>query len=166
MRPAARPSSRVPAAPFAVSATPVSGGVGLGSLPPVQQVVDPGFASAGSWTLSGAGVGTSAVTGGVLQITSTTATYFVLPATRTAPLAPGVYTVTYTVLTYVAGTIGTIFSTSAALSGGTAGAARTADGTYIETLTLPAGGYIGLAGQGDAVVNDMQVDNMTIVRAA
>jgi hypothetical protein len=132
----------------------------------VNLVVDPGFADASKWTLTGSGIGTSAVTGGVLQVTSTSNVYFALPATSIAPLEPGVYTVTYTVLTYVSGTIATIFSTSSALSGGTAGPARTGDGTYVETLTLPAGGYIGLAGQGAAVVNSLQIDNMTIARAS
>lgn len=160
MRPAARPI----AAPFSVAA-----GAGGNSAPqwfPVQLVSDPGFASAGSWTISGAGAGTSAVAGGVLQITSVSNVYFVLPATSIAPLLPGTYTLVFTVLNYVSGTVGSIFSTSSALSGGTAGAARTGNGTFTETLTLPAGGYIGFGGQGAAIVNSLQVDNMTIVRAA
>ena len=164
MRPARRPLSRPARAPYGRSG---SGTQGSGGVPVmfVQEVVDPGFASAPSWTISGAGAGTSAVAGGVLQVTSTTNVYFILPATRTAPLTPGVYTVTWTVLTYVSGTIGTIFSTSSALSGGTAGPARTGNGTFIETLTLPAGGYIGMGGQGAAIVNSLQVDNFTIQRA-
>ena len=158
--------SRPLAAPYAVSAGTSASSGGAPPWTIANLVTDPGFASAGSWTLSGSGIGTSAVAGGVLQVTSVSNVYFVLPATTIAPLLPGVYTVTYTVLTYVAGTIGTIFSTSSALSGGTAGAARTADGTYVETLTLPLGGYIGLAGQDAAIVNNLQVDNMTISRAA
>jgi hypothetical protein len=154
------------AAPYAVAASPPVTGAGAPPWTIANLVVDPGFASAGSWTLTGSGIGTSAVAGGVLQVTSVTGVYFVLPATSIAPLAPGTYMVTYTVGTYVSGTIGTIFSTSSALSGGTAGPARTADATYIETLTLPAGGYIGLAGQGAAIVNSLQVDNMTISRAS
>lgn len=166
MRPAARPAGRPSVAPYAVASSVTPGGFTAPQWLPVQLVVDPGFASAPSWTLSGAGIGTSAVAGGVLQVTSVSNVYFVLPATSIAPLLPGVYTVTYTVLTYASGTIGTIFSTSSALSGGTAGAARTGNGTFTETLTLPAGGYIGFGGQGAAVVNSLQVDNMTIVRAA
>lgn len=166
MRPAGRPASRQPVAPYAATGSAARGGAAAPQWFPVQQVVDPGFADAGSWTISGAGAGTSAVAAGVLQVTSTSAVYFVLPATRIAPLLPGVYTVVYTILNYVSGTIGTIFSTGSGLSGGTAGAARTANGTYTETLTLPAGGYIGFGGQGAAVVNDLQIDNMTIVRAA
>ena len=158
--------SRPLMAPYAVLAGTNSSGAGAPPWTTVNLVVDPGFADATKWTLTGAGIGTSAVAGGVLQITSTTEVYFALPATSITPLAPGVYTVTYTVLTYVSGTIGTIFSTSSALSGGTAGSARTADGTYVETLTLPAGGYIGFAGQGLGIVNSLQVDNMTIARAS
>jgi hypothetical protein len=162
-RPLSRPQTRPMARPSFGGAT---GGGSSGVAAWVQQVVDPGFASAGSWTLTGAGIGTSAVTGGVLQVTSVTNVYFVLPATIQAPLDPGVYTVTYTVLNYIAGTIGTIASTSSALSGGTTGTGQTANGTYTETVTLPAGGYIGLGGQGAAIINNLQVDNMTIMRAA
>ncbi len=165
VRPLARPLARPLVRPGFAGGGGASGG-DSSRASWVQQVIDPGFASAGSWTLSGSGIGTSAVAGGVLQITSTTNVYFVLPATRSAPLEPGVYTVTFTVLNYVSGTIGTIFSTSSALSGGTVGTGQTANGTYTETLTLPAGGYIGLGGQGAAVVNSLQVDNMTIQRAA
>ena len=156
--------SRPLMAPYAVLAGASTGGAGAPPWTTVDLVIDPGFADATKWTLTGSGIGTSAVTGGVLQVTSTSNVYFALPATSIASLEPGVYTVTYTVLTYVSGTIGTIFSTSSALSGGTAGPGRTADGTYIETLTLPSGGYIGLAGQGAAIVNSLQVDNMTITR--
>jgi hypothetical protein len=106
------------------------------------------------------------VAGGVLQVTSVSNVYFALPATTIAPLLPGVYTLVFTVLNYASGTIGSIFSTSSELSGGTTGPARTGNGTFTETLTLVAGGYIGLGGQGAAVVNSLQVDNMTIVRAA
>lgn len=164
IRPASRPLSRPSAAQF--GATPVGAGSGIPQWFPVQLVTDPRFADAGSWTLSGSGIGTSAVAGGVLQITSIDQVYYVLPATSIAPLLPGVYTVTFTVLNYVAGRIGTIFSTSSALAGGTTGPQRTVNGTFTETLTLPAGGYIGLGGQGTAIVNSMQIDDMTIVRAA
>lgn len=141
-----------------------SGGVNLPGW--VQQVVDPGFASPGSWTFGGTGIGTTAVTGGVLQVTSVDNAYTVRGALLTQPLDPGVYTTTFTVLNYVSGAIGTVFSLTTTLIGGTFGTARSANGTYTETVTLPAGGYIGLAGEGSAVVNNLQVDNFTILRAA
>lgn len=50
--------------------------------------------------------------------------------------------------------------------GGRQGWSRGAgNGTYVETLTF-AGGYIGLKGEGAAVVNNLQVDDMTILRAS
>ena len=81
-----------------------------------QQTADSGFAAASQWTLSGTGIGTSAVTGGVLQITSTTNVYYALPATADTPLYPGIYTVTFTILNFTSGAISWIASTSSALS--------------------------------------------------
>lgn len=164
VRPLSRPLARPLAASFVGSSG--SGGGDSSRSNWVQEVVDPGFASAGSWTIAGTGKGASAVVGGVLQVTSTDNAYTVLPATVQAPLDPGVYSVTFTVLTYATGTIGTVFSLTTTLIGGTAGAACTANGTYTENVTLVAGGYIGLAGQGAAIVNSLQVDNMTIQRVA
>jgi hypothetical protein len=129
-----------------------------------QQVLDPGFASAGSHTLGGAGIGTSAVAGGVLQITSTTAAYTELPATRLNPLPAATYLVTFTIGSYASGTISIAASATANLASSTDGTSRTADGTYAENLVLATPGYIGLKGQGAAVVNSMQIDNLTIVR--
>jgi hypothetical protein len=137
---------------------------GLGEAFFAQQVVDPGFSAAGSHTLGGAGIGTSAVAGGVLQITSTTAAYTELPATRITPLPAGTYTVTFTIGSYVSGTISIAASANVALTSSTDGTNRTANGTYAENLVLATPGYIGLKGQGAAVVNDMQIDNLTIVR--
>lgn len=162
VRPLARPLVR----PFMPPGSVAGGGADSSRASWVQQVVDPGFAAPASWTLSGTGIGTSAVTGGVLQVTSVTNDYFVRPSTVGTPLTAGVYTVVFTVLNYVSGTIGLISSTSAALSGGTVGAAYVANGTYTENVTLPLNGYIGLGGQGAAVVNSLQVDNMTIQRVA
>jgi hypothetical protein len=141
----------------------VRSGVGL-----KQFVSDPGFASAGSWTLGGAGIGTSAVAAGVLQVTSTSNAYTVSPALTQTPLPAGKYTLVYTVLNYVSGTIGSAYSNTPAvtLTGGVAGAARTANGTYTETITLLIPGIIGLAGQGAAIVNSLQVDNLTITRVS
>lgn len=168
--------SRRPASRFAARRSPKgrgspgSGGSGAG-VPPrwynVQQVTDPGFASAPSWTLSGTAIGTSAVSGGVLQVTSTGNTYFVLPATVQAPLDAGVYTVVYTILNFVAGSISiTTNSLSALTPGGTNGTAQTANGTYTENILVATPGYIGLRGRGADIVNNLQVDNMTIVRAS
>ncbi len=165
VRPLARPLGRPLARP-GTGGGASGGGSDASRASWVQEVVDPGFANAAKWTLTGSGLGTSAVTGGVLQITSTTNVYFALPATVQAPLDPGVYTVTFTVLNYVSGTIGWIASTSSALSGGATGAARTANGTYTENVTLASGGYIGLGGQGAAIVDSMQIDNMTFSRVA
>lgn len=153
-------------APFAPPPGSNSGGSGMRTnVATTQQTADPGFATAGQWTLSGSGIGASAVTGGVLQVTSTTNVYFALPATADTPLYPGVYTVTFTILSYVTGNISWIASTSSALSGGTTGTSRGANGTFTENVSLPAGGYIGLGGLGAAIVNSLQVDDMTIYRA-
>ena len=129
-----------------------------------QQVIDPGFADAGSHTLGGAGIGTSAVAGGVLQITSINADYTAVPATKLSPLPAGTYTVTFTVGSYVSGEISPAASATADLASPTDGSSRSADGTYTEDLVLTTPGYIGLRGQGAAVVNSMQIDNLTIVR--
>ena len=164
VRPLARPLARPTARPGFGNATASGSDSSRASW--VQQVVDPGFAAAGSWTLAGTGIGTSAVTGGVLQVTSVDDAYTARPALVAQPLDPGVYTVVFTVLNYVTGTVGTVFSLTTTLIGGTAGAARTANGTYTENVTLVAGGYIGLGGQGAAIVNSLQVDDMTIARVA
>lgn len=165
VRPLARPRARPLSRPGAGSGAS-GGGSDSARANWVQQIIDPGFADATKWTLTGSGLGTSAVTGGVLQITSTTNVYFALPATRQAPLDPGVYTVVFTVLNYVSGTIGWIASTSSALSGGATGTGQVANGTYTENVTLVSGGYIGLGGQGAAIVDSLQVDNMTVTRVA
>lgn len=71
-----------------------------------QRVLDPGFAAAGSHTLIGSGLGTSAVVGGVLQITSTTNVYFERPTYISGLLLEaGTYTTVYTVLNYATGSI-------------------------------------------------------------
>ncbi len=156
-RPAARP------------AQPGSGRSAGGGVQPtfVQQVADPGFDVAGSWTLGGSGIGTSAVAGGVLQITSTDNLYTAVPATVNTPLPIGNYSVTYTILNYASGSIAIVHSASADLSSSTDGTIRSGNGTFTQTLggwSVPR--YIGLKGQGAAVVNSMQIDNMTITRVS
>lgn len=149
--------------------TPSGAGGGGSPYPPAnfsQMVTDPGFASAPAWTLAGSGIGTSAVAGGVLQITSTDNVYTAVPATA-LPLPGGIYTVVFTILNYVTGSISIAASAAAALSSSTDGTTRSANGTYTQNIFLAApGGFIGLKGQGAAVVNSMQIDNFTITRAA
>lgn len=166
MRPAVRPLLRASAAPYAVAATAANGGGA--NLPGwVQQVIDPEFADATKWTLSGSGIGTSAVTGGVLQITSTDNVYLVLSATLETPLIAGVYTVTYTILNYVGGTISLISSLASSLTSSTiTGTPRAANGTFTESMLCVVPRYIGFTGRGSAIVNNMQIDSLTIMRAA
>jgi hypothetical protein len=136
---------------------------------PVQLVVDPGFASAPSHTLGGSGIGTSSVTGGVLQITSTDNVYYERPQFIAEPLTAGTYTVVYTILNYSSGTISITSSSNPDLTVGTNrrdGTNRAANGTFTESLVVLVSGYIGLRGQGAAVVNSLQVDNLTVTRAA
>lgn len=150
-----------------------SGGGGLGlpafSGAQVQLVTDPGFASAPSHTLGGSGIGTSSVTGGVLQITSTDNNYYERPAFTSEPLVAGTYTVVFTILNYSSGTISITSSSNTDLTtGGNTrdGTNRAANGTFTENIVLLVTGYIGLRGQGAAVVNSLQVDNLTVTRAA
>ncbi len=146
-----------------------SGSSGGGGVQPtfVQQVIDPTFDDATKHTLGGAGIGTSAVAGGVLQITSTTAAYTELPTTINAPLPAGTYTVTFTVLNYASGSISIASSAVVGLTSSTDGTTRSADGTYTESLVVAnPSGYIGLKGQGAAVVNSLQVDNFTFRRVS
>lgn len=134
-----------------------------------QMVLDPGFAVAGSHTLSGSGLGTSAVTGGVLQVTSTTNIYFERPAyTQNQQVLPaGNYTTTYTVLNYVSGSIAVVSASDIAFSTNlVSGTTRSANGTYTEAISLLTPGYIGLSGKGAAIVDSMQIDNFTITRVS
>lgn len=132
----------------------------------VQQVVDTGFLNAGLATLGGTGIGTSAVTGGVLSIVSTTAAYYLRPSTVNAPLPAGTYRVTYTISGYVSGAISIAASANTDLSSSVDGTTRSANGTYTETITLATPGYIGLKGQGAAVINAFSVDDLTIQRVS
>ncbi|MDB6036011.1 MAG: hypothetical protein JWM16_6349 [Verrucomicrobiales bacterium] len=146
------------------------GGGGLNLPAPdfrTQWVTDPGFASGGSHTLSGSGLGTSSVTGGVLQITSTDNVYFERPTFSTEPLVAGTYTVTFTILNYSTGSISLVSSPNTNLTtSAILGTIRAANGTFTENIVLASGGYIGLSGRGSAVVNSMQIDNLTVQRAA
>lgn len=133
----------------------------------LEQLVDPGFADNTKWTLAGSGIGTSAVSGGVLQITSVTNVYTAVGAYAfNTPLKPGTYTVVYTILNYVAGSISASASTAADLSSSTDGTTNSANGTYTQDLGLPSGGYIGLKGEGAAIVNNLQIDNMSIKKSS
>lgn len=136
---------------------------------PIQQIIDPGFADNTKWTLAGSGLGTTSVTGGVLNIVSTSNVYTAVPTAYVggATLPGGVYTVTYTILNYTTGSLSASASASASLSSSVDGATNAANGTFTDTLTLVApGGYIGIKGQGAAIVDALQVDNFTVVRAA
>lgn len=135
----------------------------------VQQVIDTGFASAGSHTLGGSGISTSAIAAGVLTIASITNVYYERPTFTSQPLTAGTYTVTYTISSYVAGSISITSSTNTDLStGGNSrdGTTQAANGTYTENIVLLLAGYIGLRGQGAAIVNSMVIDDLTVVRAA
>ncbi len=138
------------------------------SLPanPVQQVVDPGFADDTKHTIGGAGAGTTAVAGGVLTIASTTNVYYERPAFLTDPLFAGTYQVTFTISSYASGSISIAASASATFATSVDGTARSADGTYVQNISLSTTGYIGLKGQGAAVVNSMVIDNLTVIQVA
>jgi len=128
-----------------------------------QRAVDPNFDSGGLTVLGGSGLGTSSVTGGVLSIISTTNAYF---ARNPLLLEPGSYSVSFTILNYVSGAISISCSANTDMSSSTDGTTRSANGTFTESLTLTAPGYIGLKGQGAAIVNALQVDNLSITRVA
>lgn len=133
-----------------------------------QRVLDPGFAAAGSHTLIGSGLGTSAVVGGVLQITSTTNVYFERPTYISGLLLEaGTYTTVYTVLNYATGSIAVVAASDTAFTSNlVSGTTRSANGTYTENITLATPGYIGLSGKDAAIVDSMQIDNFTITRAS
>lgn len=132
----------------------------------VQQVIDPGFDNAGSHTLAGSGIGTSAIAAGVLQITSIDNSYTELPSTVNAPLPAGTYSTVYTILNYVSGSISVASSLTTNLASSSDGTTRSANGTFTENLVLAVARYIGLKGQGAAIVNSMQIDNFTITRVS
>lgn len=136
---------------------------------PIQQIPDSGFASAPSWTLAGAGLGTTSVTGGVLNIISTTNVYTAVPTAYVggATLPGGTYTVTFTVLNYTSGSLSASASSASSLSSSVDGTVRSANGTYTQDLLLVApGGYIGIKGQGAAIADILQVDNFTVVKSS
>lgn len=134
----------------------------------VQRVLDPGFAVAASHVLTGSGLGTSAVTGGVLQITSTTNVYFERPLYASGSiLEAGTYSTTYTILSYTTGSIAVIAADDPAFALNlVSGTTRAANGTFTENIVLARQGYIGLGGKGGAIVDSMQIDNFTIMRVA
>ena len=157
--------------PYSRGSSPSAAGKSLGVNGPkyVQLVIDTGFAVAGSHTLGGSGISTSAIAGGVLTIASLTNVYYERPTFSAQPLTAGTYTVVFTISSYVAGSISITSSSNTDLStGGNSrdGTTRTANGTYTENIVLLVTGYIGLRGQGAAIVNSMAIDNLTVVRAA
>lgn len=131
-----------------------------------QRVIDPGYAVAAAHVLSGSGLGTSSITGGVLQITSVTQVYFARPLYALSQLLEaGSYSVTFTILNYTTGSIAPVSAQDTAFSIGlVTGTTRSANGTYTETIVLAVAGYIGLSGEGAAIVDSMQIDNLTITR--
>ena len=134
----------------------------------VQRVADSAFTAAASHILSGTGIGTSAVAGGLLQITSTTNVYFYRPLYGQGMiLEAGTYSTTYTIGTYVSGSIAIVGADDAAFSLNlVSGTTRSANGTYTETITLARAGYIGLGGKGASIVNSLQISNFTITRVS
>lgn len=133
-----------------------------------QRVLDSGFAVAAAHILTGSGIGTSAVTGGVLQVTSVTNVYFERPlyAVNTL-LEAGAYSTTFTIGSYATGSIAVVAAEDTAFSVNlVSGTTRSANGTYTENITLARAGYIGLSGKGAAIVDSMQIDNFTIARVS
>lgn len=135
----------------------------------VQQIVDPGFADNTKWTLAGSGLGTTSVTGGVLNIASTTNVYTAVPTTYVsgASLPGGTYTITYTILNYVSGSVSVSASASSSLSSSVDSTTQSANGTYTQDILLVApGGFIGIKGQGAAIADVLQIDNFTVVQSS
>lgn len=161
-RPFARPLARPLSGRGAAGGASAAGG---GGPAPVwaQQVIDPGFASAGQHVLSGSGIGTSAVAAGVLTIASTTNVYFERPLVLTTPLPQGTYSVTFTISAFATGAISPITASDTAFSANVVlGTSRGANATYTETIVLLVPGYIGLSGRGASIVNSMVIDDLTI----
>lgn len=137
----------------------------LGKFNALQRVVDSAFNYSAYWALAGSGIGTTAISGGVLTIVSASATYTIVPALTTGQLEPGSYSVAYTVSGYVSGGISICSSLSPSLSTPTDGTERTSNNTYTETLVLTQRRYVGLRGT-SGVVSSMTIDNFTINRTA
>lgn len=133
-----------------------------------QRAADAGMTNAAQYILSGTGLNTTAIAAGVLTIASLTNVYFVRPAyLGNAVLEAGTYSVTYTVGSYLTGSIAAVGASDTAFSTNlVSGTTRSANGTYTETITLATPGYIGLSGKGAAIVNSMTIDNFTITRVS
>lgn len=133
-----------------------------------QRVADSAFNAPALHILSGSGLSTTAVAAGLLTIASLTNVYFTRPAyLGNAVLEPGNYSVTFTVGTYLTGSIAPVAASDTAFSSNlVSGTSRSANGTYTETITLSMPGYIGLGGKGAAIVNSMTIDNLTIARVS
>lgn len=134
----------------------------------LQRVLDPGYAVAASHILTGSGLGTSSVTGGVLQITSTTNVYFARPLYVSKQVnEAGTYQTQFTIGSYVTGSIAVVGADDPLFANNlVSGTTRAANGTYTENLVMLRPGYIGLGGKGGAIVDSMQIDNFTITRVA
>lgn len=130
------------------------------------RVLDPGYAVAAAHVLTGSGLGTSAVTGGVLQITSTTNVYFARPLYAVSLiLEAGTYSTTFTIGSYVTGSVAVVAADDTAFSLNLVSVTtRSANGTYTENITLARAGYIGISGKGASIVDSMTIDNFTITR--
>lgn len=133
-----------------------------------QRVLDPGFAVAASHVLTGSGLGTSAVSSGVLQITSTTNVYFERPLyALSLILEAGTYQTQFTIGSYLTGSIAVVGADDPLFALNlVSGTTRSANGTYIENLVLPRQGYMGLGGKGGVIADSMTIDNFTITRVA
>lgn len=132
----------------------------------LQRVLDPGYAVPADHVLTGSGLGTSSVTGGVLQITSTTNVYFARPLYAGNQVnEPGIYQTQFTIGSYVTGSIAVVGADDPLFALNlVSGTVRSANGTYTENLVLLRPGYIGLGGKGGAIVDSMQIDNFTVTR--
>lgn len=131
-----------------------------------QRIADPAFNVANQYVLSGSGLSTSAIAVGLLTIASLTNIYFARPLyLGNALLEAGTYSVTFTIASYLAGSIAPVAAQDTAFSTGlVSGTSRSANGTYTENIILALPGYIGLSGKGAAIVNSMTIDNFTIQR--
>lgn len=134
-------------------------------------VADETFIDPASWTLAGTALGTTSVTGGVLNIASTgsggdAATGFYARAALNIggnKLPEGNWRISYEIKTRTTGSISAAAGPNTDLynSSQKESSAQFAVGVHTWDVTVPSGGaYIGLIGRGSAAVN-MTVDNFT-----
>lgn len=112
-------------------------------------VVNGDFAAGGSWTDSNS---RWAISGGKAVHSGLASDY--VNTGGTAPAGSVVYECTFTVSNYASGTIQIVV-------GGTAGTARTANGTFTQNITAGGTTKVTLSAPG---LTDLSVDNVTVRR--